>query len=234
MATYNIAICEDEEAQAAYLKNLVTEWAGSRNLPTHILHFPNGESFLFRYEEDPSFDILLLDIEMGQVSGVELAKRIRTRNRQIQIVFVTGYTEYLAQGYDVEALHYLLKPVSPEKLSAVLDRAVERTATVGRSLILQQNHRTLRIPLAEIRYLEAQKNYTLIHAQETYSVKMPLCELERELDESFFKTGRSYLVNLRYVKYAERTEVCLKDGTLVPLSRGLYRQINQAIIAYFR
>lgn len=234
MSSYRIAICEDNTAHAEYAAALVKDW-GERNMHiVRISSFENAESFWFQYAEDKSFDILLLDVEMGKMSGVELAKRIRQQNREVQIIFITGYMDYIAEGYDVEALHYLLKPVSKEKLESVLNRAALRVKNQERSILLHAGDEMIRIPLYEIRYLEVQKNYVTIHAKENYEVKMPLRELEKELDDSFFKTGRSWWVNLRYVMRTAKNEVVLKDGAQIPLSRGLYDKINHTIIEYFQ
>lgn len=234
MNGYHIAVCEDDPAQTEYIASLVKAWASENDFKIRISPFGNAESFLFQYAGDKSFDILLLDIEMGKMSGVELAKLIRKENREIQIIFITGYMEYISEGYDVEALHYLLKPVSKDKLSSVLDRAVLRVKGRERCIMLHAGDEMVRIPLYEIRYLEVQKNYVTIHAQENYEVKKPLRELEKELDDSFFKTGRSFWVNLRYITRTARNEVVLKDGARIPLSRGLYEDVNRAIIAYFQ
>lgn len=290
--------------------------------------FPSAEAFLFRYEEDRTFDMLFLDIEMhtagagapehadgmresdelfdrngtsqsdetgdwngmsqsgapehadgtsqsdesaarnntdqsdesvarsggtsqsdesfdrngtsrsgtpDHMNGIELALRIRERehDRAVQIVFVTGYMDYIEKGYDVEALHYLLKPVTQERLFGVLDRAAQRVRDRGRELCLQMPEGTARIPVSEIRYLEVQRNYVTIHGDEDYTVKRTLGELERELDERFFRTGRSYIVNLQFVKKITRSQVVLKDGAQIPLPRRAYEDINRAMIRYF-
>ena len=111
----HIAICDDEQAEIDYLSTLVNQWASRKGVAIQLNEFPSAESFLFAYEGQHT-DILLLDIEMGGMDGVTLAKKIRLMNKEVQIIFVTGYMEYIADGYDVEALHYLLKPVSEEKL----------------------------------------------------------------------------------------------------------------------
>lgn len=234
MSSYHIAICEDNKTQSDYTADLVKEWAKQRQYRVQISAFESAESFLFRYAENKAFDILLLDIEMGNMSGVELAKKIRSGNREVQIVFITGYMDYISEGYDVEALHYLLKPLSGEKLCSVLDRAVLRVKEKEHCILLHSGEEMVRIPLYEIRFLEVQKNYVTIHAQESYEVKKPLRELEKELDDSFFKTGRSFWVNLRFVMRTTKKEVVLKDGTVIPLSRGMYEGINSAIIRYFQ
>ena len=85
----------------------------------------SAESFLFHYAEESDYDILLLDIEMGKINGIELARRIRHDNETIQIVFTTGYYDFISEGYEVSALQYLMKPVSYEKLESVLNKAVK-------------------------------------------------------------------------------------------------------------
>ncbi len=171
----------------------------------------------------------------GHMNGIELALRIRERehDRAVQIVFVTGYMDYIEKGYDVEALHYLLKPVTQERLFGVLDRAAQRVRDRGRELCLQMPEGTARIPVSEIRYLEVQRNYVTIHGDEDYTVKRTLGELERELDGRFFRTGRSYIVNLQFVKKITRSQIVLKDGAQIPLPRRAYEDINRAMIRYF-
>lgn len=230
---YTISICDDEAPQAEYTRSLVEQWAKGRGHLVEIAAFPSAESFLFHYAENKNTDILLLDIEMGQMNGVDLAKEIRKENKEVQIVFITGYMEYIAAGYDVEALHYLLKPVTEEKLFSVLDRAAQRLQRRESCLLIAQGDEMVRIPLYEIRSLEVRQNYVTIHAGEDYTVKRTLKDLEQDLDESFFRTGRSFIVNLRYVRKITKTEVFLKEGVAVPLSRGLYHSINQAVIRYF-
>ncbi|MCI8900281.1 MAG: response regulator transcription factor [Lachnospiraceae bacterium] len=169
------------------------------------------------------------------MNGIELALRIRERehDRAVQIVFVTGYMDYIEKGYDVEALHYLLKPVTQERLFGVLDRAAQRVRDRGRELCLQMPEGTARIPVSEIRYLEVQRNYVTIHGDEDYTVKRTLGELERGLDGRFFRTGRSYIVNLQFVKKITRSQIVLKDGAQIPLPRRAYEDINRAMIRYF-
>ncbi|MGN0141848.1 MAG: LytR/AlgR family response regulator transcription factor [Roseburia sp.] len=229
---YHIGICDDEEAQRQLLADMVKRWAAKGGHAVQKAEFGSAEQLLFE-GADEACDILLLDIEMGTMNGVELAKKIRQKNRRIQLIFVTGYMDYIQDGYDVEALHYLLKPVTEEKLSTVLERAAERLKTSGKSLLLTVHGETLRIPLYEVRYLEVRKNYVTIHCSGEYEVKRTLSELEAELDEGFFRLGRSYIVNLHFVKRITKSEVFLSSGEVVPLPRGMYDKINQAMIHYF-
>lgn len=228
-----VALCDDEEPVREYLGRLLEEWKERQNDQLQIEYFESAESFLFQYEEDKRWQLLILDIEMGKMNGVELAKKVREHNKEVQILFVTGYMDYISDGYEVEALHYLLKPVTKEKLFSVLDRARERMQTSEKALFLQGSDEAVRIPYYEIRYVEVQHNYVTIHAAEDYTIKKTLSELEEELGDGFFRTGRSFLVNLKCVKRITKKEVSLKDGMVIPLSRGMYEKINRAMIRYF-
>ena len=230
---YRFAICDDDPADIEYTGTLIREWSRTAGHQIEIERFPSGEAFLFAFEEDQSYDVLFLDIEMKNLSGIDLAQKLRQLGSRIQIVFVTGYMDYIAQGYDVEALHYLLKPVTEEKLHGVLDRAVDRIRNRERELTITLSEGIVRIPLAEIQYLEVMGNYVTIHSGENYSVKRTLSDLAQMLDQRFYRIHRSYIVNLQSVKKCTRTEVILKDGTALPLSRKHYEGLNRALITYF-
>jgi len=229
---YKIALCDDEAETLQHTSSLVADWAASRQISLDMETFPSAEAFLFQYQEDKSYDILLLDIEMTGMDGVAMAKSVRREDEAVQIIFLTGYSDYILEGFEVAALHYLMKPVNPDKLFSVLDRAVEKLQKNERTLTLELPDELIRVPLYEIRYLEVRQNYVTVHAKEDYTLKKPLGEFEKELDERFFRTSRSGIVNLASVRRVTRTEVHLDGGDTVPLSRGLYDAINRAIITH--
>ena len=230
---YKIAICDDRTEDIEYISSIVKDWASSKGHVVAIRDFRSAESFLFHYDDESDYDILLLDIEMGQMNGVELAKRVRRQNREVQIIFITGYNDYIADGYDVEALNYILKLVHSDKLNAVLDRACEKLKKNEAALVFELTGGMVKVPLYEIRYIEVRANYVTIHATEDISVKATLSSIEQKLDESFFKAGRSYIVNMHYIRKVTKTEVFLDGEILIPLSRGLYEPLNRAFINFF-
>ncbi len=227
---YRFAICDDDSQYTRYLEQLAAQWAGRAGVELDTERFPSAEAFLFRYAERRDFDVLLLDIEMAGMDGVTLARTLRKTNDDIQIVFITGYTDYIAEGYEVSALHYLTKPVNEEKLFQVLTRAVSRLKRNEPLLTLELPGETVRLPLGKIRYLEVSHNYVTVHAGRDYSVKRPLGELERALDSRFFRVGRSFVVNLACIRRVTRTEAELTSGERIPLPRGQYDRLNRAII----
>ena len=229
---FRIAICDDNIADTGFIQHILSHWAAARQVTIQVESFPSAERFLFRYADDPAFDLLLLDIEMGGMDGVTMAKRIRRDDRTIQIVFLTGYSDYIAEGYEVAALHYLTKPVGEEKLFSVLDRAMERRQQNERYLNLELPDELVRIPFSEIRYLDVHQNYVTVHSQKEYTLKRTLSELEKQLDTRFFRIGRSIILNLGYVQRVTKKDVFLSDSTVLPLPRGAYEPLNRAIIAH--
>ena len=228
---YKIAICDDSGADRQFVLNMVRAWASSAGHTVHIDDFPSAESFLFRYAEESDYDILLLDIEMGAMDGVTMAKELRKSNDTVQIIFITGYSDYIAEGYEVAALHYLVKPLDESKLFSVLDRAAEKLQKNEKVLHLELSGEMVRLPVHRIRWAEVSGNYVTIHALQDYTVKMTLGQLEKELDERFFRVGRSAIVNLTQISRVTKGSIMLTGGGSVPLPRGAYEAVNRAIIA---
>lgn len=226
---YRIAICDDKQEDREYVQQLTARWAQQRGNQMEMTEFCSAEQFLFSCPQ-PDFDLLLLDIEMGEMDGVSLAKQVRRTNELMQIVFITGYSDYITEGYEVAALHYLMKPVKEEKLFVVLDRAVERLHKNTKVLTLETAEEMVRVPLYQVSALEVQRNYVTVHARQDYTVKKSLSELMEQLDERFFRVGRSAVVNLNDISRVTRSDIYLTDGRSIPLPRGAYDKLNRAII----
>lgn len=227
---YKIAICDDSDADRQYVLNMVQRWAAEAGCSVHTDTFASAESFLFHYAEESDYDILLLDVEMGDMDGVSMAKLLRRDNDTVQIVFITGYSDYISESYEVDALHYLMKPVKEEKLFLVLDRAAEKLAKNEKVLTFETGGEMVRIPVYQIRYADVLGNYVTLHALSDVTVKMTLGSLEELLDERFYRVGRSAIVNLTQIGRVTRKEIKLSDGTAIPLPRGAYDGVNRAII----
>ena len=214
------AICDDELTDREVVSQYLTRWAKEHGHTITLSMFSSAESFLFNFEDNKAYDLLLLDVEMSEINGVELAGRIRCVNREVQIIFISGYSDYISEGYDVDALNYILKPVDYEKLAKVL--------------FLETADGMVRVPLYDIVYIEVRGNYITLHTTEGEStVKETLSKIEAELDDRFFRTSRSYLVNLKYISRTSKTDVTLTTGETIPLSRGLYDKLNRAFIKHF-
>lgn len=228
---YKIAICDDSQADRQYILDMVRRWALQKGHRVSADAYTCAENFLFHYAEKADYDILLLDIEMGAMDGVTLAKKLRQDNETLQIVFITGYSDYISEGYDVSALHYLMKPVKEEKLFSVLNRAAEKIARNEKVLTFDVGSEMVRIPIYQIRYAQVQGNYVTIYAGTETTVKMTLGDLALMLDERFYRVGRSYIVNLTQISRVTKSEIRLSGGTAIPLPRGAYDGVNRAIIS---
>lgn len=231
---YRAAIVDDSETDAEYVGSLLKAWAQDRQTDVYAERFDSAESFLFRYADEKAWDILLLDIEMGAMDGVQLAKKLRQTDQAVQLVFITGFSDFMAEGYEVSALHYLMKPVRKEKLFAVLDRAAENLGKQEKRLRVAFDRQEEWLPLSRITYIEAQKQYVVVHTDaREYRMKASLADTEKELDEYFLKCQRSFVVNLRCVLRINSDCVELKNGAVVPISRGMAQTIGKEIIRLF-
>ena len=222
---YHIALLDDEPCYTNMIRDKIEAFGLEEQL--FIDTYNNVNDFL---RSKHIYDILLLDIEMGAMDGVTMAKELRKSNDTVQIIFITGYSDYISEGYEVAALHYLMKPVKEEKLRSVLDRAAEKITKNERVLHFESGGEMVRVPIYQIRYADVLGNYVTVHARTDVKVKMTLGELEKQLDECFYRVGRSALVNLTQISRVTKTEIRLSDGTAIPLPRGAYEGVNRAII----
>lgn len=231
---YSVCVVDDAAADTAYVAALVENWAAAAQHTVTVRTFPSAEAFLFACADGAAVDILLLDIEMGGMNGLQLARQLRTRNDRLQLVFLTGFPDHIAEGYDVAALHYLLKPVDPQKLAQVLTRAAARLARQPKRLAVRSEEDTVWLPLDDIFYLEAQKQYVLVHtADGVLRVHAGLAATLAQLDETFFQCQRSFAVNLHRVQRVRSGCVVLQNGAEVPISRGMAQRIGKEIIRLF-
>lgn len=229
---YRIAICDDEQNQIEYITSIVTSWSNHKGHSCEIRTFASAEAFLFEYEEDKAYDILLLDVEMKSMNGIELAKRIRKDNNRAEIIFITSHFEFVGEGYEVDALHYLIKPISVEKLTQVLTKAAEKLSVEPPSVVISCEGETVKLYESDILYVESFLHYIVIHTKDNeYKIKENISVFENKVSDVFYRIHRSYLVSLKYITRISRTSVNI-GNTELPLSRGKYDNINRAFIEY--
>lgn len=211
-----IAVCDDEKEIRDFLisrlKGLYPE--------AEIGSYSSGIKLL---AEIPYPDILLLDIGMPEMDGMEVARELRKKNEKIIIIFVTAMEDYVFQAFDVGAFHYLVKPFSDEKLNEVLQKAVRQCREHDLSLkgsqeekyiIVKTGGTRIRVNIGDIVYAEVFNRKITIHKKDediTYYGKMS--ELEKQAGKDFFRTHRAYLVHFKYVERYDATAVYLKSGT---------------------
>ena len=229
---YRIAICDDEQNQIEYITSIVASWSAHEGHGCEIRTFASAEAFLFEYEDDKAYDILLLDVEMKNMNGIELAKRIRKDNNRAEIIFITSHFEFVGEGYEVDALHYLIKPISVEKLTQVLTKAAEKLSVEPPSVVISCEGETVKLYESDILYVESFLHYIVIHTKDNeYKIKENISVFENKVSDVFYRIHRSYLVSLKYITRISRTSVNI-GNTELPLSRGKYDNINRAFIEH--
>lgn len=232
-----IAICDDEQPIRDYLKKLTEKCTDAQ-----VYVFAHGEELL----SDPTaYDIILLDISLnqkpdsGKRNGMEVAKKIRETSDVI-IIFVTALKEYVFEGYDVGAFHYLLKPVDEQKFMEVMDKAISqiRKEKNAQPLIIRMDGNYIKIPVNNIIYAENEARKIVLHTknmkEETYSFYEKMEVLEQKLGDDFFRSHRGFLVNLQEVVRYDNANIELKNGDKVFLAKQKYNDFVTAYMNYLR
>lgn len=226
-----VAVCDDEASLGLYYKQLMEESVSG----CQVELFCSPKEFLFETQGSYPFDLIFLDIEMPDMNGMELARRIRTTDQTVPIVFLTNYADFVFDGYEVGAYRYLMKETAPEKLGELLREVGRKQEEKKEYLLVRSGGEDVRLTLSEIYYMEASKHDTVVHGRGgELLLRLPISKLARKLPEYFAAAHRSYLVNLSYVERISRTECGLVGGDCVPVSRGAYESLNQAFLEFYR
>ena len=216
----NIAYCEDEKIQKEILEELLCRWG-----KVDLVWYESAEQMLFECDGRYPFDLIILDIQMRNQNGMELARQIRRADPQVPLLFLTATKEYVFEGYEVNALRYLIKPIQPSQLFAILD---EIQASTKRSILLNGN----RIDLNVLVYVEAEAHYChLVFEDHRQKEKIGIRELKTMLDDSFVMIHRSYLVNIAKVDQIRREELSAGSFTL-PVARSQLKTVSEAFMEY--
>lgn len=226
---------EDEEVHSSLLQQHILAWAGERGRTVHIFTYGNAESFLFSLEDGVP-DAVFADIQMPGMNGMEMVRKLREKDSEMPVVFTSGLSEYLQEGYEVQALHYLIKPISAGKVFECMDRVCSRKNT--RNLFTARTEDGMvRLDLREVNYCEAEGHYTRFTMTDRTEIRVlsSISEAEKELPEdAFVRCHRSYLCNLENVKQIVQDNVIFDNGESVPISRRLYRDFNRRFIEFYR
>lgn len=232
-----ICYCEDESAQAKAFAIKIDQWAKNKNIAVHTDLFESAEEYLFKAEQN-YYDVIFLDISMRGQNGMELARKIREKEKAVILVFVTSDASYVFDGYEVGAYRYLMKPVDEEKLWEILDYArTQKEVEEENYILVKKDSQSVRINLKDIIYIEAQKHYVnlCMENKESINIKTAFTELLQETQEksdTILLTHRSYAVNIEKVVRIGRTECVLSDSSVIPVSRSFYKEVNEAFIKY--
>lgn len=241
-----IAVVEDDSIHAAMTVRLLEEWLEGSDIKSEISVFSSAESYLFEWENNKVWDVLFIDIQMPGINGIELARSIRKENKKVALVFVTGITDYMQEGYEVEALHYLVKPVDSTKIAYCMERVAEvfKSAVKNKAVLIEAEDITggreggrviLRLSPEDVFFMEASAHNTEIHTRDKlYRIREGISVTRKRFAQDMFVLcHRSFIVNLMYVSGIGKDEVTLDDGRKVPMSKRCAGAVREAFIKFY-
>ena len=225
-----IAVCDDEELFRIEFKSVLDKVL--INAEYDIDTFSGGSSLYEAFLKNP-FDLVFLDIEMPGIDGITLAKRLRAVSENVQIVFLTSHIEYALEGYEVNALRYLVKPVDMNKLSVVL-KYIQDKKNNSRQIMIKQEGEDIVIDISDIIYMESMdKNVRIVTSKSEYITRYNISDYEEELKNSgFLRIHRGYLISLSKVKKIVKNDVVMDGDISLPVSRSNIKTLKDALYAY--
>jgi len=225
-----IAICDDCSDFIAQSKRAIKNWP---NKPQGLIIecFTDGDALIAAHNAS-SFDIILLDVMMPLINGIETAREIRRMDKNVKVVFLTSSPEFAVASYSVKANNYLLKPLNQELLYNTLDELLDEIKQVSRFIMIKSANAIHRVELESIEYIEAQNKRVLfvLSGERTIQAIEPLYTYESKLllSDGFVKCHRSYIVNIHQIDSFTQREIKLRSGMRIPISRNCHKEFEEA------
>lgn len=230
----SIAICDDEVYFLDSLKKTVSRFFSDMGMSISVSSFETGEALL---SFNSRFDIVIMDIKLPGKNGMEIIRELRGRNENCRVIFTTAYDEYALQAFDVDAVHYLLKPVSYESMASALRRSIEHMEEkiAPAPLTVVKGTKVDIIPLDNILYCEALEHRIYIHTlNAVYDYVGTLEQLQSRLDERFFRCHKSFVVNMEQVTGSRSGSATVSGGGQVLVSRRKQREFAERLLGLVR
>lgn len=225
----NIVIVDDNDVLLSSLVNLVDS---CMNIP-HMTSAFSSVSEVAAYAQEDKIDILITDIKMPIINGVDLAQMLRNIHPAMQTIFISNYTTYVEDAFGAAPVYYLLKPITEERLKNVLDLAVQQIQRANDTLSIITKGNAENIPVHSIKYLESKKRYVYIFANNCVQVLAKLDEMQEKLPVGFVRPHKSYLVNLSWVKSISNYKIKLLNGIYIPCAKSRYKTVKEQIIKFW-
>ena len=229
----NVAIVDDDVRSVDRIKEYLAQYESESGKFFNITSYSDGDHIVCQY--DHQFDIIFMDVEMKFMDGMSAAEEIRKIDSEVVIIFITNMAQYAIRGYAVQALDYLLKPVSYFAFAQCLNKALARRDNRGtRSVVLNIKGGTARVDLKDIYFIETQGHNVICHVVNgEYRLLSTMREVEDQLaDFHFFRINKSYLINLAHAENFQGDEVKLGKYSL-PVSRMRKKDFLKALTSYW-
>ena len=227
-----IALIDDAPEIRVQLSEYVKRYETENDIRLDSVQFPSGDALLQNYR--PEYDILVFDIDMPGTNGMDTARQVRRMDQNVVILFITNIAQYAINGYEVEAVDYVLKPVSYYDFSMKLSRALRKVQRKQDDrLVLETTEGPVQVRSSDIRYVEVMDHYLIFHTKErSYQVRGSFREHVPILKEHYFtRCHKSYMVNLAFVKNVRSSGVVLED-VIVPIGRTYKESVMEDYIHY--
>ncbi len=237
---FRIAVCDDEDYFRKNLKELISVYMTEQGYAFQIDTFCSGEEFMSLGMEMMNYTIVFLDISMGEIDGVTVAKEIRKISQETFIVFVTAYVDYALEGYKINVIRYLLKDNNSieNAVKECIDAVVEKMDYVVKKKIFTFHEGGRKeVSLERLLYIESRLHKLEFHVMEDtmkiYTMYATLNEIERDLkNANFIRIHQSFLVNLKYVINVLRYKVILMNGEELIIPKARYKKVKDSFTAY--
>lgn len=229
-----IAIVDDERAERERLQQYVARFEEESGVAMENVSFPSGDAFLEHYQK--VYDIIIFDIDMPGTNGIDTARKLRETDSEVTIIFVTNIAQYAINGYEVDAVDYIIKPIGYYDFSMKFHRTVAKASQKRNHVIQVDTTEGLRrLRTDTIVYVEVLSHYLYIHTTAAqYRCRGSMAEIEQELaGYGFVRIHRSYLAGLRYVEKILSKEVTV-GGQILPVGRGYKDKVKTAYMKYVR
>lgn len=228
----NVAIVEDDKKAAERLSSFFSKYGAEHGIEFRTVHFESSVNFLSVYSCD--YELIMMDIDMPEMNGMELVRRIRERDTEVMIIFVTNLAQYAVKGYEVDAFDFMVKPVTYAEFSMKMLRAVNRIRQrEGRSIWVSTRSGKKAINTEKLMYVEVMKHSIIFHTEDVTTVcSGTLNGIKGALEGlPFVQCNRCYLVNMKYITEVNATEVVIMNERLV-ISKMRRKEFLQEFNSY--